>query len=59
VGEELMIGFLVSLIVIVLLLALLWYALTLFPIPEKIRLVVMLLVAVVVLLYVARHFGVV
>jgi hypothetical protein len=54
-----MIGFLVSLIVIVLLLALLWYALTLFPIPEKIRLVVMLLVAVVVLLYVARHFGVV
>ena len=54
-----MIGFLVGLIVIVLLCVLLWYALNLFPIPQPIKAVVMILVALVLVLYVARHFGVV
>jgi hypothetical protein len=54
-----MITFIVTLIVVVLLLAVLWWALTLFPIPDKVRTVILVLVALVVILYVARHFGVV
>jgi hypothetical protein len=53
------IGLLVSLIICVLLLALLWYCLGLLPMPEFVRTILTVIVALIVLTVLLRHYAVV
>ena len=47
---------LITLIVAILLLAVLWYALGLLPLPEPVRTIILIIAALLVLLYVFRGF---
>lgn len=50
------VGFLLGIILAVALLALIWFLLGLFPLPEKVRIVVMIVIAVLALFYAHRRY---
>jgi hypothetical protein len=53
-----MISLLLSVLVALLILALIWYVLTLLPLPQQARVIVLLILALVVLLGYLNHYGV-